>query len=165
MSAISIVDFTPADAHRLAASYASAVAATPHCDSADGTPEQWLAELAELPQEATAEGTEQCSQRRLLLAEASDGGGELLGFVDVCVWPQHTATAWGAGSTGTRVEVAPRGLMRFLWHERGRRDVGEVLVDAAEAHVKAAGMRAMSAFDQDFRYSFYMMGSAYYSLR
>jgi hypothetical protein len=31
--------------------------------------------------------------------------------------------------------------MRFLWHERGRRDVGEALVDAAEAHIKAAGAK------------------------
>ena len=128
-----VVDYSPADVQRLATSYASAVANTPHCHPEDGTVAQWQAELATLPQEATAEGTGECSHRRIMLAE-SEPGGQLLGFVDVCVWPAHQATEWGPESTGTRVDVPPRGLIRFLWYERGARAAGVALVEAAEAH-------------------------------
>jgi hypothetical protein len=148
--AMQLVDYTSADVQRLAISYASAVASTPHCDPVDGSAAQWQAELAALPQEATGAGTDECSHRRIILAESTPGG-DLLGFVDVCVWPAHTTTAWGPSSTGTRVDVAGRGLIRFLWYERGERRVGEALIDAAEAHIDALGLREVTAFDQDFR--------------
>ena len=157
-----VVDYSPADVQRLATSYASAVANTPHCHPEDGTVAHWQAELATLPQEATAEGTGECSHRRIMLAE-SEPGGQLLGFVDVCVWPAHQATEWGPESTGTRVDVPPRGLIRFLWYERGARAAGVALVEAAEAHFRRLGLENISAFDQAFRYSFYMLSSAYYS--
>ena len=162
-AAVMIVEYTPDRLPDLVASYASAVATTPHCHPGDGdSVEEWAAELADLAAEATAAGTKECSRRKILLAEGADG--EVLGFVDVCVWAAHGATDWGPGSTGSWVTVAQRGLMRFLWYERGQRGAGEALVDAAEAHVSAAGMVDMSAFDQGFRYSFYMIDSAYYSL-
>ena len=163
MAAIKIVEYTPDRLPDLVASYASAVVTTPHCHPGDGSVEDWTAELADLAAEATAAGTKECSSRKILLAEGG-ADGALLGFVDVCVWAAHTATEWGAGSTGSRIDVAPRGLLRFLWCERGQRGAGEALVDAAEAHVSAAGMVDMSAFDQGFRYEFYMIDSAYYSL-
>jgi GNAT superfamily N-acetyltransferase len=162
-AAVRIVEYTPDRLPELVASYACAVATTPHCHPGDASVEEWAAELADLAAEATAAGTKDCSSRKILLAEGG-ADGELLGFVDVCVWAAHSTTEWGPGSTGRRVDVAPRGLIRFLWYERGQRRAGEALVDAAEAHVSAAGMVDMAAFDQGFRYAFYMIDSAYYSL-
>ena len=152
-----VVEFSADKLSSLAASYRSAAANIPHCYPADGTEADWAAELATLGDE---DGS---THRRILLAEGPNGA--VLGFVDVCVWERHTGNVWGAGSTHTITEIPERGLIRFLWYEPGERAAGEALLDAAEAHLRACGVGEATAFDQDFRYPWYMMSSAYFSLR
>jgi GNAT superfamily N-acetyltransferase len=58
---------------------------------------------------------------------------------------------------------APRGIVRFLAYPRGRRDAGEVLVDAAELWLRERGLGRCHVMAQAWRYPFYAYDHAYLS--
>ncbi|MGD9496178.1 MAG: GNAT family N-acetyltransferase [Armatimonadota bacterium] len=64
-----------------------------------------------------------------------------------------------------RLNTGARGVIRFLWYERGHRAAGQALLQAAESHLRAQGARTVIAFHQDYRYPFYHIGHAYLSDR
>ena len=60
----------------------------------------------------------------------------------------------GIGQVGENREVDV-GVIRFLGYKRGARLVGQAVLDQAEAHVKAFGVRQIFAFSADCCYPFY----------
>ena len=54
-------------------------------------------------------------------------------------------------------------MIRFLWYERGQRAVGQALLDAAENYLRNHNVRQITAFPQDYCYSFYHLRAAYLS--
>ena len=78
----------------------------------------------------------------------------LAGFVHVAV-----------GKPKPDQEQDEEGLIRFLWYTPGKREAGEMLLEAAEEHCRNLGMKAVSTFPQKHRYSFYLLQSAYMSDR
>ena len=161
---VKLVEYEATRMPALARAYASATAATPFCASADGGTEQWAEELRTLPKQMTAAGTRSCSWRRIWLALSDESGGEVLGFVDACVRPARAGKEWRSGSTHAVVDIPRTGLIRFLWHEPGHREAGVALLDVAEQHLRdKAQVSDVYAFDQAYRYRFYMMSSAYLS--
>lgn len=80
-------------------------------------------------------------------------GGEALGFIHVglgCPWRETTDEY---------------GVIRFLAYRRGRRDVGQSLLEAGAAHLRAFPIPRIATFDHHHRYPFYQVDSAYLSER
>ncbi|MBN1346921.1 MAG: GNAT family N-acetyltransferase [Phycisphaerae bacterium] len=48
-----------------------------------------------------------------------------------------------------------RGIIRFLWYERGQRAAGQALLDAASGYVRERGMKRVEACSDFFRYPFH----------
>lgn len=69
-------------------------------------------------------------------------GETILGFVHTAVGP-------------TEDEDLIRGSIRFLWYERGRREAGQALLDAAEQDLRGKGMDRIEAIHCDDAYRFY----------
>ncbi len=55
------------------------------------------------------------------------------------------------------------GVIRFLGYERGARDIGQAVLEQAEAYLKTHNISKIFAFSQDCRYRFYHFGHAYLS--
>jgi ribosomal protein S18 acetylase RimI-like enzyme len=70
----------------------------------------------------------------------------------------------GLGVEGRR-DGAHVGVIRFLWYARGRRQAGQALLEAAEAHLRAQAMARIVAYPQRYRYPFYHLHNAYLSDR
>jgi len=62
-------------------------------------------------------------------------------------------------------EKPKTGAMRSLWYERGRRAVGQALLEAAEQHVQACGMTRATAWRVNSPYRFYHVMYAHLSDR
>lgn len=88
---------------------------------------------------------------RALAAFVATEGGNVLGFIQAGVQPPEQAG--GAG----------QGMIRFFWYEAGRRDVGQALLEAAEAHLRRRGVEYVEAFYDRYTYSFYQMRPCYLS--
>ena len=68
----------------------------------------------------------------------------------------------GIGQVGDNREV-DIGVIRFLGYERGARQVGQAVLEKAEAHLKTYNISRIYAFSQDCRYRFYHFEHAYLS--
>ena len=68
----------------------------------------------------------------------------------------------GIGQVGDNREV-DIGVIRFLGYERGARQVGQAVLEKAEAHLKTYNISRIYAFSQDCRYHFYHFEHAYLS--
>ena len=55
---------------------------------------------------------------------------------------------------------AEQGIIRLFWYERGQRQVGHALLDAAEGYLRERGMTQATAFHQNHRYRFYHLSHA-----
>jgi GNAT superfamily N-acetyltransferase len=54
-----------------------------------------------------------------------------------------------------------QGIVRLLWYERGQRQAGQALLEAAEGHLRGRGLRQCVAFDQyAFRFPTYHLSCA-----
>jgi hypothetical protein len=51
-------------------------------------------------------------------------------------------------------------LLRFFWVDRGQRQAGDALLDAAEDHLRARGVRQATACASAFAYPFYLLPAA-----
>lgn len=56
-----------------------------------------------------------------------------------------------------------RGVVRFLWYPRGRRDVGQSLLEAAESWLRQQGIGAVLVYPQTYRYRFFSFAHTYLS--
>ena len=65
----------------------------------------------------------------------------------------------GIGQVGDNREI-PVGVIRFLGYERGARRAGQVVLEKAEAYLKACNVAHIDAFSQDCRYRFYHFENA-----
>ncbi|MHC4718732.1 MAG: GNAT family N-acetyltransferase [Planctomycetota bacterium] len=132
-------------AGELTAAYNRAVQAVPHC----------YAVKAEDFAAAVGDAGPSCNDDKplnSLRALAAVEGGSVLGFIDGGVRPGDEGHGDG-------------GMVRMLWYEPGRRDVGQLLLEAAEDHLRARGVDAIDAFHQHYTYAFYYLDSAYLSDR
>lgn len=78
---------------------------------------------------------------------------EPIGFVHV-----------GEGITPEKLGIeGVQGNIRFLCYPRGRRDVGQLLLEHAEAWVRDAGLDSMLVYRQNYRYPFYHFAHAFIS--
>jgi GNAT superfamily N-acetyltransferase len=77
---------------------------------------------------------------------------EAVGFVHV-----------GEASVEQEHGAAAQGVIRFLAYPRGRRDVGQALLDRAEKWLYQRQLAAVTIFPQTYRYPFYAFGHAYLS--
>jgi len=62
-------------------------------------------------------------------------------------------------------EQPEQGCIPFLWYERGRRQAGQALLDAAHEYFAQRALPSATAFFQDYRYPFYHLDHAYLSDR
>jgi GNAT superfamily N-acetyltransferase len=126
-------------AGRLAAAYNSAIRCVPHCYPVSAK------ELAS----ALAEDHGLRARQVFVALE----GQSITGFAHVGVGYRE------------REECPEQGLIQFLWYAPGHRRAGQALLDIAEGHLRAHGMRQAVAFHQKYRYPFYYLSSAYLSDR
>ena len=64
---------------------------------------------------------------------------------------------------GQEERVEDVGVIRFFGYERGARRIGQVVLEKAEAYLKAFNVSKIFAFSQDYRYRFYHFDHAYLS--
>ncbi|MCP4639101.1 MAG: GNAT family N-acetyltransferase [bacterium] len=133
-----------ADVPEIAAAYNRAVRRVPHClpasDAAVAT-----ALFPESPNGPLRDQT--------VLAIRT--GGRIAGFAHAVMDPPDPK----------KPNEPPKGVIPFLWYERGKRAVGQRLIDAACEHVRGAGATTIDAFPQHHRYPFYHLRAAYLSER
>ena len=123
------------DAEEIADAYSAQVLGVPHCHAVSAA--DFHAGIGGLPLRDRAQ-------------IVTRDRGAVVGFVDAGV----------AELDGEAVGAIP-----FLWYERGRRAVGQKLLDAAEEHLRHAGGEHVQAFPQEYRYPFYHLKAAYLSDR
>ena len=148
----------------------SVVPMLPQCHEITGTQLAHELELVAAPEPSSAPAAERALEHRaILVAEAtavSEGGPQLLGFVDCGVDPAHVGS--GRQSLGSPpLNLPQRGMIRWLWFLPGSRAAGEALVDAADAHLRQHGChgKQLLAFDDSETYHFYHIGHAFLSDR
>lgn len=71
----------------------------------------------------------------------------------------------GKGSVDEEGSPMPQGSIRFLAYPRGRRDIGQALLNHAEAWLRAHGLNFVLVYQQEYRYPFYHLSHAYLSNR
>ena len=129
----------------MAGLYAEASRFVPHCFPA--TDDEFGAALA-------GEGGHESDGRRLreqtVMVAVESGRG--VGFVHV-------------GVEESEKDQTLRGIVRFLWYPRGRRDLGQSLLDAAERWLRRHGVRTVSVYPETHRYRFYAFAHMYLSDR
>ncbi len=69
------------------------------------------------------------------------------------------------GEGFTKETECEAGVIRFLAYPRGRRDVGQALLDASEDWLRQRGQAAVIVFPQTYRYFFYSFAHAFISNR
>lgn len=131
-----IVSYSPEQAAAVSEAYNRAVLGVPHCYPAGAE------DFAEVARGACG-GPPPHARVHDEAAFVARDGAEVLGFVHVGVeTPKHE-------------DGAAQGVMPFFFYERGRRAVGQALLEQAEAHLRDAGLTRLEAFRQDYRYWFY----------
>lgn len=147
-----ILRYEPSMLGELALLYSRAVGSVPHCHPVTG--EEFAKALAGLEAGGRSDGAsdERMHSEDVLVATE---GERAVGFA-------HVGMGLLREGEDDRAE-AERGVIRFLWYERGRRAAGQALVTAAENALRARGAARALAFTQTFRYPFYHLGYAYVS--
>ena len=140
-----IVPYSPELAGRLAAAYNAAVAGVPHCFPVDA--DDIGRALASDRGEARSDG----SVRSRAASVALDVDRSVQGFVD-------------AGVGTPKPDRTEQGVIPFFWYAPGRREVGQLLLQTAEGHLRDRGVSSVQAFPQEYRYPFYHLCSAYLSM-
>jgi GNAT superfamily N-acetyltransferase len=77
---------------------------------------------------------------------------EVTGFVHV-----------GAGTSSEGDDLRPQGIIRFLVYPRGRRNVGQALLERAEGWLRTHKLYSVLVYRQEYRYPFYHFPHAYVS--
>ncbi|MBN2308412.1 MAG: GNAT family N-acetyltransferase [Candidatus Hydrogenedentes bacterium] len=126
----------------VAMAYSDAVRAVPHCHRVEAA--EFNAAIQAGPDSPK---TEPLRDKAAFVARS---GGRVTGFADV-----------GVG----RSREEDIGVIRFLWYERGRRRVGQTLLDAAESHLRGQGVARIEAFPQQYRLGCYHFRAAFLSER
>lgn len=138
--------YEPAMAPALTAAYNRAVLRVPHCYPVSE------ADLAA----ALAPAVGAVSRHNRLHSEAvfvTTSAAAMGGFV-------HAAVERPCEEGGSE-----RGVIRFLWYDRGHREAGQALLAAAEECLRERGIAQIEAFPQEYRYPFYHLRAAYLSVR
>ncbi len=145
-----IVPYAAEHAADVAAMYNRAVAGVPHCRTV--SPDEAAAAMA--PALGEPGWPDELRDDAAWLAL---DGGRAVGFVHAAVEdPPHDARP---------ADADPRGMIRFLWHDRGRRGAGQKLLGAAEARLRDAGLRTARAGWSRRVYDWYHVGPAHLSQR
>ena len=143
-----IVAYEPGMAGELAAAYNRTVQAVPHCYAVKAADFTTAVGDARPSSSDITPLTSLTSLRALAAIE----DGAVLGFIDA----------------GVRCPDEGRpddGMIRLFWYEPGRRDVGQLLLEAVEDHLRARGAGHVHAFHQHYAYAFYYIEPAYLSDR
>jgi ribosomal protein S18 acetylase RimI-like enzyme len=138
--------YDPEMAEELVGVYNEAVRHVPHCYPV--TEEEFGAALAP----AAGQGVSHAGLHSESAFVAREGR-ELLGFINLAIERRRGE------------EEEQQGAIRFLSYPRGRRAVGQALLDAAERYLRDRGIGQVTAFHQDHRYRFYHFHNAYLSDR
>jgi len=125
----------------LAAAYNAAVADVPHCYAVRGEP--FAAAVAET-KALSDRDPELHSQRAFVAVE----GPSVVGFIHAGVRPPKDEAD------------REKGMIRMFWHVPGRRGDGQLLLEAAEDHLRGRGVGVVDAFDQHYTYAFYQLHSS-----
>jgi len=64
-----------------------------------------------------------------------------------------------------KAEEVKHGIIRFLWHERGRRPAGQILLETVEDYFRQHNLTGVKAFHQDYCYPIYHLAHVYLSDR
>jgi len=139
-----LVPFEPSMAEAVAQCYNDIVRPAPYCAPVGADRFRDLKRLERAP----------LSEEALLAAQ--DEGGDLLGFVHLGVAAPATEPWHLQGEPG---------ILRFLSYQPGRRPVGEALLEAAEAWLRARGRSEVIAGHSHFMYPFYHLPFAHISER
>ena len=133
-------------AGELADAYNRAVADVPFCEPV----------TAELVADAMTDG-DPLAERDPVLEPlqqwAAIDDGRIIGFIDAGLRP------------ATEKDPQPRGMIRFLCHDPGRRAAGQALLEKVEDALREQGVREIDAFEHHYTYDFYQMHSSYLSDR
>jgi len=142
---VEIVEYQPHLLADVASLYAESTEHVPHCFAVED--EEVAAALAgECGSES--EGRTLPSQAIRVALE----GGRGIGFAHV-------------GVRAPEGDESGCGVVRFLWYPRGRRDVGQSLLDAGEDWLRQQGVRTVLVYPQTYRYRFYAFAHMYLSDR
>jgi GNAT superfamily N-acetyltransferase len=129
--------YEPAMADQLTTAYNSAIRSVPHCYPVSTA--GLVAAMAE---------DHGLRERQVFVATE---GQSIVGFA-------HVGVGHREGEEGPE-----QGLIQFLWYAPGHRSAGQALLETAEGHLRAHGMRQVVAFHQKYRYPFYHLCNAYLS--
>jgi len=129
-------------ADEIAIAYNNVIRGVPHCYPIEAE------ELAAAVVPASGDGHERLHSGSAIVAR---DGAAIRGF-------SHLAVERPAKEGETE-----RGIIRFLWYERGYRREGQALLEASEECLRGCGMDEVVVCHQDYRYRFYHLCHAYLS--
>ena len=138
-----IVPYAPSMAGDLTRHFNSAVANVPHCYPVE------IAEMEAAVASALAGDTTNQLESETLIA---GGDGDIAGFAHFGI------------SSGNEQAPESIGVIRFFHFERGRRVVGQALLEAVEDDLRRQQIDRINVFPQSYRYRFYSFNHAYLSV-
>jgi GNAT superfamily N-acetyltransferase len=138
-----IIAYEPSLASDLTAVYNRAIQSVPHCYP---VADEWLVR-ALAPTIGAGEAHPLLHSEAAFIAR---DGNAIVGFVHTGVGPKEEGEE-------------ERGVIRFLWYERGHRAAGQALLEAAESDLRHKGMSRIEAIRSADKYFFYHVSSAYLS--
>lgn len=152
-----VIPYEPDLAPSLVAAYDRSLAGVPHCypvpvarmASALAT----AAAGAEPPPHPSGRSPHPRVPLRAGAAWLSLEGDDVIGLIHVAVAPAGEPAGIDAGA------------IRALWYERGRRAVGQALLDVATDHLRAQGVARIDAYRYEHRLPFFHVEHAYLSWR
>lgn len=157
-----LVRYESSLAEEVASAYSAAFAGVPHCYPVDTVDFDGAVRQANGGPVGTASVGARIAHPRIPLSQGAAyvalSGGRVVGFCQVAVGDSKPDY-----DPASPVERA--GGIRTLFFDRGERDVGVALLDAAEAHLRAADVVRIDAFHYDHRFPFHHVEHSYLSAR
>lgn len=143
---IEILSYKPEMARELTAVYDKAVRPVPHCYSVSA--EDFAGAVAK-PEALDDRWPPLHSQEAFVATQ----GDRIVGLIDCGIRPPKEP------------DEGEQGMIRMFWYERGRRAVGQALLERAEEYLGRRGVNRAEAFNQHYTYPFYQLHSSYLSDR
>ena len=157
-----LVPYDTSLTEEVAAAYSAAFAGVPHCYPVD--PADFDAAIRQAGGSAAPSACvgARVAHPRIPLSEGAAfvarERGRIVGFT-------HVAVGESKPDYDLASPVERAGGIRSLFFDRGERGTGAGLLDAAEAHLRAAGVARIDAFHFDHRLPFHHVEHAYLSVR
>ena len=136
-----IIPYDPSMLGDLTCYFNGAIECVPHCFPVE--PREMEEELA-LP----ADSRRQMEAEQIVVIQAKAG---IEGYAHYVI------------SRGDERYPEPRAIIRFLHYDRGRRQVGQALIEAVEEDTRRRGIDTITAFPNPYRYRFYCYNHAFLS--